>query len=135
MNKNKETIMDDNQEQKKKLDKVREKVYAAALKNNMQIFEECLSDNYFPEIPKDIKEAEIWDELTACVGLLELGEEFLAHLIFKYKINEDFLNKINPSYKNPVFELAKTMFENRKLNEDLNIELSFNNNKDKRFKV
>jgi hypothetical protein len=107
-------------------------VIRAVRDNNHKKIKKIILSNAYPDITKEEKEKQIFN---LCVGLLLIDtveESLFEYLIFDYNIREDVYSCIDSKFKN---QLIDDMFNNRRLNQELNKELPINSENNKRKKI
>jgi hypothetical protein len=100
--------------------------------NEQERIEKILIPDNYPQFTLTEKEKYIFDTLANQFILNNNNDELLKYFIYKYEISEEnSLDIITPGIK-AVFE---PMFELRRLNKELNINLEVNNHNQKKLKV
>jgi hypothetical protein len=111
---------------------LQKQVEIAVFLNEQERIEKILIPDNYPQFTLTEKEKYIFDTLANQFILNNNNDELLKYFIYKYEISEEnSLDIIAPGNK-AVFE---PMFELRRLNKELNINLEVNNHNQKKLKV
>jgi hypothetical protein len=111
---------------------LQKQVEIAVFLNEQERIEKILIPDNYPQFTLTEKEKYIFNTLANQFILNNNNDELLKYFIYKYEISEEnSLDIIAPGIK-AVFE---PMFELRRLNKELNINLEVNNHNQKKLKV
>lgn len=110
---------------------IRKKIEEAITSNNLTAFKKIMVDEISLVDNKDELEWQIFQTAHVLFFMQPNNDKLLKYLIFEYKIGEE--NSLKRTRQ--VNQKVKTMFEQRRLSEELNNELSTNINSDKRIKI